>query len=334
MPSISANYHKAQIDVRTVVFVVYPNVKLLDLAGPLQVFNDVRTENGKCAYKSVVASVDGASVQTDTCISLDTESLSHWKRRRIDTLIVVGGEGVFESLNDEQLKTDINRMAAKSRRIGSVCSGTFLLASCGLLEDRRATTHWEYADRLATDYPGIKVEENFIFIKDGRTWTSAGVTAGIDLALAMVTEDLGRAVALSLARSLVTFFVRPGGQSQFSTAMELQASDKSARFDELHRWLHSNLDKDLRVENLANQANMSPRHFSRLYLSVTGRTPAKAVEAVRTEAARRLLEEGKLSIAAIARRCGFGDDERMRRSFVRILKVSPQSYLKYFNKPN
>ncbi len=331
MTSKTAKQRKTRISTRTVVFVVCPEIKLLDLAGPLQIFNDAITETGKHAYRTVVASLNGGAIQTDTCIAVDSESLSFWLRRQIDTLIVVGGNGVFKALNDGPLKNTVARMAAKSRRTGSVCTGAFLLASCGLLNNRRATTHWSYAEQLAADYPGIDVEENSIFVTDGDTWTSAGVTAGIDLALAMVAEDLGRAAALSLARSVVTYFVRPGGQSQFSVAMDLQLSDEAGRFDKLHQWIQTNLDKDLRVENLADQANMSPRHFSRLYLSETGRTPAKAVEAIRVEAARRMLEAGKMSIAAIARHAGFGDDERMRRSFLRILKIPPQSYLKSVN---
>lgn len=328
MPSKTAKSRKPKASARTVLFVVHPRVKLLDLAGPLQVFSDALNSDGKKAYRPVVASMDGANIQTDTCISLACEVLSNWKRRQIDTLVIVGGEGVFEAMNNRQLKVHISSLATRSKRVCSVCNGAFILASCGLLEGRRATTHWEYTDKLAIDFPRIQVEEDSIFVQDKGVWTSAGVTAGIDMALAMVSDDLGRAAALFLARSLVTFFVRPGGQSQFSAALDIQTSDSTDRFDELHRWIQSNLSKDLRIEHLADKANMSSRHFSRLYLLETGRTPAKAVEAVRVEAARRMLEEGKLSVAAVARRCGFGDDERMRRSFIRILKVPPSSYLK------
>lgn len=309
------------------VFVVYPQIKLLDLTGPLQTFSDALDSNGVCFYKPVIASVDGKTVLTDTCIALATESLVDWKRRKIDTLVVVGGSGVYEAVKDSQLVDLIVRISSRANRVGSVCSGAFLLATCGLLNGRRATTHWESTEKLAADYPDINVEPDSIFVKDDKFWTSAGVTAGIDMSLAMVGEDLGNSLALSLARSLVTFFVRPGGQSQFSTALQLQTSGNNDRFDSLHSWVLSNLDKDLSIETLANKANVSARHFSRLYLAETGQTPAKAIEMIRVEAARRMLDGGKASIASVARACGFQNDERMRRSFIRILKVPPSHYL-------
>lgn len=327
MPSKAAKSQERRISARTIVFVVYPHVKLLDVAGPLQVFSDVINEAGKNMYQPVIASMDGARVETDTCIFLDCEALQDWRRRSIDSLIVVGGNGVHDASKEQRLISSITQLATRARRIGSVCNGAFLLARCGLLDQRRATTHWESAAELAAQYPGIRVQENSIFVQDGNVWTSAGVTAGIDMALAMVTADHGRAVALTLAKSLVTYFVRPGGQSQFSAALDLQASDVNVRFDELHRWIQANLDKDLRVDVLAHKANMSPRNFSRTYVSETGRTPAKAIEVLRVEAARRMLENQTLPIATIARRCGFGDDERMRRAFIRIVKVPPQTYL-------
>jgi len=331
---MSSNYAKPPVSrrtPRTVLFVVYPQIKLLDLSGPLQVFSDTLLGDSKHAYRTFVASVDGGLVKTDTGLSLKSESLTDWKRRRIDTLIIVGGPGVFDAINNPQLVSIITRLAAKSRRVASVCVGAFLLATAGLLEGRRATTHWESASKLATDFDDIQVEVNPIYIKDDNLWTCAGVTAGIDLALAMLSEDHGRKVALGVARSLVTFLVRPGGQSQFSETLERQSSDSNAKFDSLHHWIQANLDTDLRVENLASQANMSPRNFSRIYSNDTGQTPAKAVEAIRVEAAKCLLEEGKLSVNAVAQRCGFGDDERMRRSFLRILKIPPSHYLKTVN---
>jgi len=333
MPSKSAKLSAKSTSPRTVVFVVYPHIKLLDLTGPLQVFSDARCDYAKPAYRVVVASLNAESIQTDTCIALDCESLSDWHHRRIDTLIVVGGRGVFSALNNTRLTSSIARLAKKSRRVGSVCSGAFLLAASasGLLDGRRATTHWESVSKLATDFPDIKVDENPIYIRDQNVWTSAGVTAGIDMALAMLSEDHGRAAALSLARTLVTFLIRPGGQSQFSETLELQAKDSGAKFDSLHQWIQANLGRELRVEHLANQVNMSPRNFSRIYAMETGRTPAKAVEFIRVEAARRLLEEGKLSMRAVARHCGFKDGERMRRSFIRTVKVAPSHYLKSVN---
>lgn len=328
MPSKHAKSKISPATVKTIIFVVYPQIKLLDLAGPLQVFNDTRIKDNKPAYRTVVASVDGALVQTDAGLSLNCESLADWNRRQIDTLIIVGGPGVYDALDDSRLVTNITRLAAKSRRVASVCVGAFLLAAAGPLNGRRATTHWESANKFATDFPDVHVEVNPIYIKDDNVWTSAGVTAGIDMALAMLSEDHGRTIALNVARSLVAFLVRPGGQSQFSETLELQSNDSNAKFDSLHQWILANLEKDLRVENLAYQANMSPRNFSRMYSLTTGRTPAKAVEAIRVEAAKRLLENGKLSVSVIAQRCGFRDDERMRRSFIRVIKVPPSHYLK------
>jgi len=332
MPSKTAKSNISPVSLKTVLFVVYPQIKLLDLTGPLQVFSDARNNDNKHLYRTVVASVDGAQIQSDAGLSLQCESLADWHRRRIDTLIIVGGPGVFDAINDTHLVSNIARLAAKCRRVASVCVGAFLSAAAGLLDAKRATTHWESANKFATDFPDIQVEINPIYIKDGNVWSSAGVTAGIDMALAMLGEDHGRNLALHVARSLVTFLVRPGGQSQFSQTLELQSNDSSAKFDSLHQWIHANLEKDLRVENLAEQANMSPRNFSRHYSLITGRTPAKAVEAIRVEAAKRLLEDGNLAINLIAQRCGFGDDERMRRSFLRVVKVPPSHYSKTVNK--
>jgi transcriptional regulator GlxA family with amidase domain len=214
--------------------------------------------------------------------------------------------------------------AQAARRVASVCTGAFLLAACGLLDGRRAVTHWRSCARLQQRHPAVRVEEDRIYLRDGKVWTSAGVTAGIDLALALVEEDLGRDLALAVARHLVVFLKRPGGQSQFSTMLAAQsAGDDFAR---LHDWIATHLDADLRVEHLAAAAGMSPRHFARVYAERMGRTPAKAVEAMRIEAARRALEESGAPIEAVARRCGFGDEERMRRSFLRRLGVGPRAY--------
>lgn len=315
---------------RNIVFVVYPGIKLLDLAGPLQAFVDAVDDRGNAVYRTAVTSIDGAFTASDTPVSLSTESLSLWQRQKIDTLIVVGGNGVFLAKDDTRLLACVKRLATRSRRVGSICNGAFVLAACGLLNGRRAVTHWESCEKLATAYPAIEVEADPIFLNDGNVWTSAGVTAGIDMAIAMITEDLGRSAALRLARSLVTYFVRPGGQSQFSEALDLQTADGAGRFDKMHEWMQNNLKQDLRIERLAAKARMSPRNFARTYLSHTGRTPAKAVEAMRVEAARRMLEDEHISVKVIAARCGFGDDERMRRSFLRILSVSPQVYRSRF----
>ncbi|BBB27964.1 AraC family transcriptional regulator [Neptunomonas japonica JAMM 1380] len=309
---------------------MYPNIKLLDLAGPLQVFTDALDERGVAVYKTVILSLDGNSINSDTPVSLSTEPILEWTEQHIDTLIVVGGLGARIASQNTDLLASITELASKSKRIGSICSGAFVLAACGLLKGYRAVTHWESCEELGASYPDIKVEPEPIFINDRNVWTSAGVTAGLDMALAMVCDDLGRSAALYLARSLVTYVVRPGGQSQFSEALKVQTADGNGRFDSLHQWMRCNLDQDLRVSTLANQALMSARNFARLYVAETKQTPAKAVEAMRVEAARTMLENGKISIKVIAKQCGFGNEEGMRRSFVRLIKVTPSDYEKRF----
>jgi transcriptional regulator GlxA family with amidase domain len=218
-----------------------------------------------------------------------------------------------------------------ARRVCAVCTGAFLLAEAGLLDGRRAVTHWGSCDALQQPYPRITVERDPIFLRDGKVWTSAGVTAGIDLALALVEEDLGRAMALRVARHLVVFLKRPGGQSQFSAMLESQAQGDGA-FGDLHDWMARRLADDLGVDALAARAGMSPRNFARVYAKRMGTTPAKAVERLRVDAARRALEETDASIESIADRCGFGDEERMRRSFLRSLGVPPRHYRARFTR--
>jgi transcriptional regulator GlxA family with amidase domain len=215
--------------------------------------------------------------------------------------------------------------ARAARRTCSVCTGAFLLAAAGLLDGRRAATHWRWTRELQARYPKVRVEAEPIYVQDGAIWSSAGVSAGIDLALALVEEDLGHAAALRVARRLVVFLRRPGSQAQFTGAPRGRA-DGAARFGELHAWAAANLDRDLRVERLAERLGMSPRNFARAYRAATGATPAKAIEALRVGAARRLLEATANPIGWVARQCGFGDDERMRRSFMRRLGVSPSDY--------
>ena len=214
----------------------------------------------------------------------------------------------------------------------SVCSGTFLLALAGLLEGRRAATHWAMCELLKQRFPSIEVDVDAIFVQQGQVWTSAGVSAGIDLALALVEADCGREVALQVARELVVFLKRPGGQAQFSQVLQAQTAD-SAGFDALHAWISDNLrDSDLSVERLAAQSHMSPRNFARVYKQKTGRTPAKAIELFRMEAARRMLEDSQRSIEQIAGLCGFGDEERMRCTFHRHLAISPRDYRERFSR--
>ncbi len=326
MPSFTAKIESDQRRQRTIVFVVYSDVKLLDLAGPLQAFNDATFEDGKPAYKTAVASIDGSDVKSDTPLVISSQCLENWKRRNIDTLIITGGSGARAACEDKKLLNMVSRLATKANRVGSVCTGAFILAACGLLDGKRAVTHWESCNQLGEHFPLVKVETDPIFIKEENVWTSAGVTAGLDMALAMIAEDLGRTNSLNLARSLVSYMVRPGGQSQFSSFLDMQTNDTSGRFETLHKWMANNLEKDLSVEQLAAQTSMSPRNFARAYVSHTGQTPAKAVEALRIENARRLLEDTSTPVTSVALQCGFIDDERMRRAFMRRLNVSPNDY--------
>ena len=331
MTSFSDNSKKTSSKPRSVVFVIYPDIVLLDLAGPLQVFSSGCLKQSTApAYDTAVVSLGGGRVTTDTLIPIETASMSSWMRRSIHTLVVVGGMGAMAASQDKTFIKSLTRLITRAERVCSVCSGALLLAATGILDGRRAVTHWEDCSQLQQLHPQVKVELDPIFVKDGDVWTSAGITAGIDMALAMVADDLGQPAALEIARSLVTYMVRPGGQSQFSPALDRQALDQTGRFSELHSWIAEHLHLDLRVEELAARLNMSVRNFSRVYTSQMGRTPAKAVEAFRIEAARNFLETTSLSIKVIAVRCGFVDDERMRRAFMRCLHIPPNEYRRRF----
>ena len=318
-----------------VVFVTYPNITLLDLAGPMQVFAGAEHhDTGAIAYETAVVSTDGRPVSTNTSLIIDTEPMAAWLNRSIHTLVIVGGNGASAAMHDKELVDGVALLAQRSQRVCSVCTGALVLAAAGLLDGRRVVTHWQHCAPLANAFPRVRVETDPIYIRDGHVWTSAGVTAGIDMALGVVEDDLGREAALKLAQSLVTYMVRPGGQSQFSPALERQKLDRSDTFDGLHRWIAGNLRGDLRIERLAEQVNMSTRTFQRLYSKTTGTTPAKAVETLRMEGAREMLETTAIAIKVVAERCGFGDIERMRRAFVRSLGVSPSEYRQRFRTSN
>ena len=305
----------------------FPRVQLLDVTGPLQVFataNDLVTEaGGEAPYATRVVAAGGGAVAASAGLEISAAPLPP-PGHPLDTLIVAGGKGVHAAAQDATLVRWVGRRARQARRTASVCTGAMLLAATGLLDGRRATTHWSFCDELAQRHPAVRVESDPIFVRDGEYWTSAGVTAGIDLALALIEEDLGSQLALAVARYLVVFLKRPGGQAQFSEALSLQAGDD--RFGALHRWMGSNLSRDLSLPLLAERAGMSERSFSRHYLEATGQTPARAVERLRVEAARRLLSASGLPVKRIAGRCGFGSEETMRRSFLRVLAATPQDY--------
>jgi transcriptional regulator GlxA family with amidase domain len=232
-------------------------------------------------------------------------------------------------MRDPKLLIGIARLARNARRITSVCSGAFLLAEVGLLDGKRATTHWSACDILARSYPAVDVDPDPIYLRDGNVWTSAGVTAGMDLALALVEDDLGRDTALAIARRLVLFLRRPGNQSQFSAQLAAQTADRDG-LRQVQRWVADHPDADLAVSALAQRAGMSERHFARSFRDEIGVTPARYVEQVRVEAARRLLEETDEGVEAVARRCGFGTSETLRRSFLRLLQLSPAEYRRRF----
>jgi transcriptional regulator GlxA family with amidase domain len=250
-------------------------------------------------------------------------------RGGLDTLIVSGGD-VFAVAGDLRLRQWLRTMSARVRRLASVCSGSFILAEAGLLDGRRATTHWAGVDIMRERYPQIAVEPDAIFVRDGNVYTSAGVTAGIDLALAMVEEDLGHALALAVARRLVVFLKRPGGQSQFSSHLAAQTKPVGILKD-LPAWILDNLSDNLSVEQLAGRAAMSPRNFARVFTREMGMTPAKFVERARVDAARRWMEDGGLSLEDVAGRVGFSSAEHMRRTFRRHVRVVPHDYRKRFH---
>jgi transcriptional regulator GlxA family with amidase domain len=316
-----------QFSPKTIEVLTFPSVQLLDVAGPAQVFataNDMETEAGREApYLLRVVARGEAGVASSAGLGLSATPLPLLEAE-LDTLIVAGGQGVQAAAADLALVDWVRARAARARRVASVCTGAYLLAATGLLDGRRAATHWSVCEDLARRFPAVKVEPDPIFVRDGAVWTSAGVTAGIDLALALVEEDLGRTLALAVARYLVVFLKRPGGQAQFSAALSLQSAED--RFGALHDWIGTHLADDLSLPVLADRAGMSERSFSRHYADATGLTPGRAVERLRVEAARRLLSESRLPVKRIATRCGFGSEETMRRGFARVLGVAPGEY--------
>jgi transcriptional regulator GlxA family with amidase domain len=337
MPSKSAKPRqpglREQATARRIAIVVFPGVTLLDISGPAQVFAELQEiELPRSSYSLSYLSTSGGLVPTDVGMMIDTAPISGVRPHQIDTLVIPGGPGIWVLREYAVMMKWISRTLPKARRVASVCLGAFVLAWTGALDGKRAATHWRYCSRLADGFPKIRVEPNAIFVTDGRVWTSAGVSAGIDLALAMIEEDFGHTSALDIARRLVVFLKRPGGQSQFSTVLAAQASDAEGRFSALHAWIIENIAGDLKVETLAEKAGMAPRTFARAYTSRTGMTPARGVEALRVETARLLLESSEIGgVVEVAQRAGFGDDERMRRAFMRHLGVSPSEYRSRFS---
>lgn len=319
---------------RDVAILVYPGVQSLDLTGPLEVFSGAQLlldleSRGERGYRVSILSRDGAPLATSSGLTITPGAGLSEAPAGIDTLVVAGGYGCMEAAEDRVLIDWLRHAAGSARRVASVCSGAFLLAEAGLLDGRRATTHWASAQELARRYPAVEVDPEPIFVRDGEVWTSAGVTAGMDLALAMVEEDLDREVALTIARHLVLFLRRPGNQSQFSATLATQEPHREP-LREVQRHAVENLAADLSVEAMAERAHLSPRHFARSFRAEVGVTPARYVEHVRLEAARRRLEDTSDPVGAVAASCGFGTPETMRRVFLRSLGVGPAEYRRRF----
>jgi transcriptional regulator GlxA family with amidase domain len=325
---------------REVAIVAYPGVQSLDVTGPLEVFAGAqllvegnRVSVGASAdrgYRTSMLSADGAPVTTSSGLTIAPHGALDGAPVAIDTLIVAGGAGARRACGDAALLEWIAARAPATRRVASVCTGAFVLAAAGVLDGRRATTHWASAAALARRHPRVQVDPEPIYVRDGHVWTSAGVTAGMDLALAMVEEDIGRHAALTIARHLVLFLRRPGNQSQFSATLAAHAPARTGLRD-AQRYAVEHLAADLTVQTLAARAHMSPRHFARSFRDEVGLTPARYVERLRLEAARRRLEEGDEPVAAVAAVCGFGTAETMRRAFLRALGVSPAEYRRRFH---
>lgn len=318
--------------VRSVAVTAYDSMNLLDLAGPLQALATAnRLLRPAQRYDVHVVSERGGAITTGCGLPVVTVSFASLQGQRLDTLLVPGGCAGNRFEAPAALARWVGQTASKVRRVCSICTGAFVLAEAGLLAGKRAATHWHWADQLSQRFPSVDVDADCIFVKDGSIWTSAGVSAGIDLTLALIEEDHGHRVAIETARQLVVFVKRAGGQSQFSVPLRAQSS-RDATFADLHAWMAANLQGDLRVEALAAQAGMSPRTFARLYVEKTGRTPAKAVDAMRLEAACRALEETSLPLKAVAAIAGFADEQALRRGFQRHLAVAPTDYRARFSR--
>lgn len=304
---------------RLIGVLVYPDFLLLDAAGPTAAF-EIADRESPAAYRVVAVSIEGGPIRSSSGVVVDTVAAG--ATAEIDTLVVVGGEGSLEAMQGIAGLTYLRQSKAQVRRLCSVCSGAFLLASAGLLDGRRVTTHWHRAEQLRMLFPAVRVEEDRIYIRDGAIWTSAGVTAGIDLSLALIADDLGEAIARRVAQEMVVYYRRPGGQSQFS-AMADVGGDATV-FSPLFDWMRANLTERLTVEQLARRVGMSPRNFSRRFADAIGLSPAKAVARLRLEAARERVESSREPIEEIAASTGYQDPERMRRAFVRAFGHPPQ----------
>jgi transcriptional regulator GlxA family with amidase domain len=336
MRRVLQNNGSANRATRRIVFIAGPGTEILDLVGPLQVFaraSDMycREHPGtKPVYSIEVVSISSnRSLMANCGLRFAAHKTFRQVHGKIDTLLVAGGEAIEQNMVDADAVRWLRTIARRARRVGSVCTGAMLLARAGLLDGRRATTHWNWCETLIRRAPRADVDPDPIFVRDENVYTSAGVTAGMDLALALVEEDHGSKLALQVARNLVLYLRRPGGQSQFSAALSLQLTDRKPLRD-LEAWVLDNLNKPLTVPMLAQRVAMSPRNFARVFTKEMKTTPAKFVERLRVEAARRRLEESQNSMEAIATECGFGNVNSMRNVFQRTLRIPPGQYRRHF----
>jgi transcriptional regulator GlxA family with amidase domain len=317
---------------RRIGFLAYPDCQSLDLSGPFEAFYwadrllDVLGRAKAPIYQSLILAESPGPVRTMSGLEIVATHSYRDDVGVLDTLIVMGGGGCEEASRDRGLVDWVRSVAPKTRRIVSICSGAFILAAADLLHRRRATTHWVYADRLAKTYPSIEVDASLLFVRDGNVYTSGGITAGMDLALALVEEDLGRETMLGVARYLLVFPKRPGGQSQFRGHSGIVDNPIRPSIGELQVWMLAHPEADLSIPALAERMAMSERSFSRLFRNETGHTPAEFAERVRADAARFKLEQSCSAIDSIAIECGFGNAERMRRTFRRLFEISPADY--------
>jgi transcriptional regulator GlxA family with amidase domain len=306
---------------KTIAFLIYDRFQLLDAAGPITAFEISTHGVAPAPYSISVIAPERGLITSSALINMHAESMH--SEQNIDTLVVIGGTGAPQAATCPMLLKFVREQAKRARRICSVCTGAYILAAAGLLDGRNATTHWDWTANFARTFPKVKLNPDQIYTQDGNIWTSAGITAGIDLALALIAEDLGEPVAKRVAQKLVVYYRRPGGQSQFSELLNM--AQPESRFSPLCAWIRVHVGEPLPVERLAQHLHMSPRNFARLFLRETGLTPAKAVEKIRLEVARELIERGDESMEMIAEATGFGDTERMRRSFNRVFGQPPRS---------
>jgi len=314
---------------RPIDFLIFPGFQLLDAAGPIAAF-EVASRYCAGAYSLRIVAEAPGIVSSSAGVGMPAEPFN--PRRSLDTLLIAGGDGTRTAMRSTKTLRYVRSAGLRARRVASICSGSYLLAAARLLDGKRATTHWGCAGDLAHRFPLVRVEPDRIFVKDGSVWSSAGVTAGIDLALALIAEDLGESVARLTAKQLVVYYRRPGGQSQFSELLEL--APDGGRFEKLIAYIRSHLREPLPVEKLARRAAMSPRHFARTFRAEMGITPAKVVERLRAEAARGAFDSGARSVQSVAAKYGFGDSERLRRSLIRLYGAPPSAWKRNATEPS